>query len=100
MASAQVSDLGKAVDMATYGAYPRDEYGYVIAPPRTFEATNDLVVIAQAMQWADGYDLEVWHEGQCVGTVQRRGLEGLQRCPKSLHSHQATSTTPASVNFT
>ena len=40
MASAPVSELGKAVNMATYGAYPRDEYGHVIAPPRTFEATK------------------------------------------------------------
>ena len=76
MASAPVSELGKAVNMATYGAYPRDEYGHVIAPQRTFEATNDFVAVAQAMQCADGYGLESWHEGQCVGTVQRRGLEG------------------------
>lgn len=58
--------------MATYGAYPRDKYGCVIAPPTTFEATSDLVAIAQATQWADGCDFEIWHEGQRVGTVERR----------------------------
>jgi hypothetical protein len=57
--------------MATYGAYPRDRYGNVIAPPMTFDTTNDLVAITQAMQWADSCDLEVWHEGQRVGTVVR-----------------------------
>lgn len=61
--------------MATYDAYPRDQYGHVIARPTTFEATNDLLAIAQAMQWADGCDLEVWHEGQCVGAVVRTDLE-------------------------
>jgi hypothetical protein len=58
--------------MAKYGAYPRDQHGSVVSPPRTFEATNDLVAIARAMQWADGYDLEIWYEGQRVGTVERR----------------------------
>ena len=57
--------------MTTYGAYARDRYGNVVAPPVTFEATNDFVAIAQAMQWADGGDLEVWHEGQRVGIVVR-----------------------------
>jgi hypothetical protein len=44
--------------MATYGAYPRDRDGNVIVPPMTFEATNNLVAIAQR-----------------VGIVQRQGLE-------------------------
>jgi hypothetical protein len=57
--------------MTPYRACPRDEYGIVSAPLMTFEATNDLIAIAQAMQWADGCDLEVWHEGQRVGTVMR-----------------------------
>jgi hypothetical protein len=57
--------------MATYRACRRDQYGNVIAPPMTFDATNDFVAIAQAMQWADSCDLEVWHEGQRVGTVVR-----------------------------
>jgi hypothetical protein len=54
--------------MATYGVYRRDQYGNVVAPPMTFEATNALIAIVQTMQWAD-CDLEVWHEGQRVGTV-------------------------------
>jgi hypothetical protein len=49
--------------MATYRAYRRDQYGNAIAPPMIFDATNDLVAIAQAMQ--------AWHEGQRVGTVVR-----------------------------
>jgi hypothetical protein len=57
--------------MATYGAYRRDQYGNVIAPPMTFEATNDLIAITQVMQLADSCDLEVWHKGQRVGTVVR-----------------------------
>jgi hypothetical protein len=61
--------------MATYGAYARDRDGNVIAPLMTFEATNDLVAIAQAVQWADGCELEVWHDAQRVGIVQRRRLE-------------------------
>ena len=57
--------------MATYDAYRRDQYGNVIAPPMIFDATNDFVAVAQAMQWADSCDLEVWHKGQRVGTVVR-----------------------------
>jgi hypothetical protein len=32
----------------------------------TFEATNDIVANAQAMQWADSCDLEVWHKGRLL----------------------------------
>ena len=57
--------------MSTYGAYRRDQYGKVIAPPMTFEATNELDAIAQAMQLDESCELEVWHEGRRVGTVVR-----------------------------
>ena len=61
--------------MGRYDAYPRARDGNVIAQPVTFEATNDCVAIAQAMQWADGCELEVWHEGKRVGVVEHRTLE-------------------------
>jgi hypothetical protein len=81
--------------MPTYGAYPRDEYGNVIALPMTFEATNDLVAIVQAMQWAEGCDLEVWYEGQRVGTVVRNNSAA--RC---FIVDQPPSAGLASGNFT
>ena len=65
--------------MTTYGAYPRDPHRGGMMPPITFEAANDLVAIAQAVQCADGCDLEVclevWREGQWVGTVMHRGFD-------------------------
>lgn len=76
MASAHVSDYFEGrFKMATYGAYARDRDGNVIATPMIFKATSDLVAIAQAMQWADSCDLEVWHHGQRVGTVVRSDTE-------------------------
>ena len=60
--------------MATYGTHTRDVNGN-IASMMTFEATNHLVAIAQAMQSVDGCDLEVWHEAQRVGIIQCQGVE-------------------------
>jgi hypothetical protein len=61
--------------MATYRVHPRDVDGNIMAPTMTFEATNDLIAIAQALQRAGGCDLEIWDQAQRVGIIQRRGLE-------------------------
>lgn len=62
--------------MGRYDAYPRAPGGGVVALRMTFEARNDAVALAQAVQWADGRELEVWHEGKRVGSiVEHRMLE-------------------------
>ena len=62
--------------MGTYDAYPRQRNVDAITPPMTFEATNDFVAIARAIQLADGCDLEIWLAGQRVGIVEYRTSDG------------------------
>ncbi len=58
--------------MPHYRLYPLDERGHVCDPPQIIEAKTDADAIAQAMQLANGHDLEVWDMARRVGLIERR----------------------------
>lgn len=56
--------------MPLYRIYQLDS-GHVFAPPKIVVANTDAEIVAQAMNWVDGYDLEIWDEARRVGLVER-----------------------------
>lgn len=58
--------------MPQYRLFPVDGRGHVCDPPMIITARTDTEAMTQAMQLADGCDLEVWDEARRVGVVERR----------------------------
>ncbi|SHN78104.1 hypothetical protein SAMN05444170_3579 [Bradyrhizobium erythrophlei] len=83
--------------MPIYRAFPVDQAGHIFDEPHEFEAKTDIDAIAQAMQFAESYAVEVWDAGRRVGLIKMRpieercGLRGLHRiCDYGLTAIVAT----------
>jgi hypothetical protein len=51
--------------MAEYRAYVRDQHDAIVGR-HDLEAAHDEAAIAQARQYVDGHDVEIWQEGRMV----------------------------------
>lgn len=56
--------------MATYRAYLIDEADH-IQSARVIDAESDSDALAQAKQWVDGCDVEVWKGNQMVARLSQ-----------------------------
>ena len=56
--------------MPTYRAFPVDQAGHIFAPPKEFEAKDDLEAIALTMSVADSHAVEVWDGTRRIGLIE------------------------------
>ena len=61
--------------MPTYRAFPVDQAGHVFAPPKEFEARDDVQAIAYGMAFADSHSVEVWDHERRIGIVELREVD-------------------------
>ena len=57
--------------MAEYRAFVRDERDAIIER-HDLEAPHDEAAIAQARQYVDGHDVEIWQHGRMVVHLHKR----------------------------